>query len=161
MTPTGSSSVDRLGLTTFPVGSRPVIPAMSGRTLQGQTFSSTQFLGDVVVVNVWASWCEPCREESGTLAKMSQTLANQHVHFIGLDEADTRSAAIKFSASVGASYIQIFDQDSSVLARLKILPVKAIPSTMVLDAEGRVAGRVIGGVSAAELSSLVVQAASA
>jgi hypothetical protein len=48
-----------------------------------------------------------------------------------------------------------------VLARLKILPVKAIPSTMVLDPEGRVAGRVIGGVSAAELSSLVVQAASA
>jgi thiol-disulfide isomerase/thioredoxin len=154
----GSSALDRVGLTVYVAGHRPAVPAVAGKTLQGHAYTSAQFVGDVIVVNVWASWCGPCREESPTLASLSRSLASEQVHFVGLDEADTRSAAIDFATSDGIGYPSVFDQNSSLLARLKVLPIRGIPSTMVLDRTGHLAGRIIGPVNAAELVSLIHQA---
>ncbi|MCW2523559.1 MAG: TlpA family protein disulfide reductase [Frankiales bacterium] len=142
----------------YVAGHRPAVPAVAGTTLQGHAYTSAQFVGDVIVVNVWASWCGPCREESPTLASLSRSLASEQVHFVGLDEADTRSAAIDFATSDGIGYPSVFDQNSSLLARLKVLPIRGIPSTMVLDRTGHLAGRIIGPVNAAELVSLIHQA---
>jgi thiol-disulfide isomerase/thioredoxin len=153
-----SGSLDHVGLTVYAAGQRPMAPALVGTTLDGQPYSSARFAGDVVVVNVWASWCGPCREESAALAATSKSMAGAGVHFVGLDEADTRPAALKFAKTAGVNYPLVFDQSSSLLARLKVLPVRGIPSTMVLDRSGHVAGRVIGVVSVAELTSLVQRA---
>ncbi|HEY2041588.1 MAG TPA: TlpA disulfide reductase family protein [Jatrophihabitans sp.] len=150
-----ASSLDILGVTSFPNGKRTPVPTISGKTLAGGTVSSAQFAGDVIVINVWASWCAPCRAESPALAKLARSLQGQHVHFLGLDESDVRSAAIKFAAAVGATYPELADPDGGILARLRLLPVKGIPSTLVVDSSGRMAARVIGPVTADVLTQLV------
>lgn len=148
------AGLDQVGTASYPVGKRSIVPAITGKTLAGQQLSISQFAGQVVVINVWASWCDPCRAESPALAKLAKTIGSR-VQFIGLDEMDTTAAAKKFLASVGADYPELLDPDGSLLGHLHLLPTKGIPSTMVIDPNNRMAGRVIGPVTAEALRRLI------
>jgi thiol-disulfide isomerase/thioredoxin len=148
-------ALDRAGALTFPSGDRSVVPVVSGRTLQGTAISTAQFANHVYVLNVWASWCGPCKAESPALASLARGLMPSGVKFIGMDEADTKAAAARFAASVRVPYPELFDAEGDALAHLKLLPVKGIPSTLVVDRAGRMAARVIGAVSADELRRLI------
>jgi thiol-disulfide isomerase/thioredoxin len=160
-TANGSSvaSVERVGVTRFAPDHRQQVAAFTGTTLDGKHISLADFAGDVVVINVWASWCEPCRAESPVLAAMSRQLRTPRVQFLGIDEEDVRSAAVKFVASVGATYPMIADPNGSVLARLRFLPANGIPSTLVVDRHGRMAAKVIGPITASDVTTLVNGAA--
>lgn len=151
------AALDQVGVTSYPPGKRPAVPPLSGTTLEGKRLSLSQFAGDVVVINVWASWCDPCRAESPMLARLATT-AGPQVRFIGIDETDNHAAAVSFVASVHASYPELSDEDGSLLAGLRLLPTKGIPSTLVVDAQGRMAARVIGPVTAGTLTGLIAAA---
>lgn len=144
-----------VGVTTFPPTDRQTLPDISGQTLDGQQLSLSSFAGHVVVLNVWASWCTPCRQESPELARVARSSQAQGVRFVGLDEQDRASAARSFVAEAGVSYPQLIDQTGSVLASLRLVPANGIPSTLVLARDGRVAARVIGPVTAATLRTLL------
>ena len=126
----------------FPVGERSPAPQLRGTTLTGDDLDLADELGHgTVALNVWASWCGPCRGEMRTLARLSG-----RVRVIGIDERDDREAARTFAASQGATYPSLSDADGTLLASLRMLPQNAVPSTLFLDGRGRVAARVVGPV---------------
>ena len=150
-----AAASQNLGVTRYAVGQRPQIPELAGTTLDGSSLNVTSLRGHVVVLNAWASYCEPCRTESPALARVAQQTAALDVRFVGIDEQDRAEPARAFAASAGATYPELVDADGALLGSLRLVPPSAVPSTLVLDRSGRVAARVIGAVDAATLDSLV------
>jgi thiol-disulfide isomerase/thioredoxin len=153
---TGRPDADRypLGLTVFPVGQRRPLPALQGQTLAGPALALSSLRGRTVVLNVWASWCEPCRTELPSLASLAAQLRTSGVSFVGLDEDADPSAAASALRSTGFSYPHLLDQ-GTLLARLSIWLPAAVPGSLVVDPQGRVAARVVGPVTAAQLRPLL------
>ncbi len=143
------------GVSRIAINDRQQAPQLNGATLDGSHFALADFAGNLVVVNVWASWCEPCRTESPVLAGLERQMASQKVRFVGIDETDTTSSATRFVASTGSTYPQLVDSDGNLLGQLLLLPQKGIPSTLILDRHGRMAARVIGPVTGDEIQALV------
>jgi thiol-disulfide isomerase/thioredoxin len=136
---------DSLGVGTqvFEVGERTPAPSLSGTTITGAPFDLAEELGHgLVAVNVWASWCGPCREEMPVLAHA----ADGSLRVVGIDERDNSRSARAFASSRGARYPSLADPHGRLLALLRMLPQAGIPSTLFLDLHGRVAARVIGPV---------------
>jgi thiol-disulfide isomerase/thioredoxin len=132
------------------------LPDLVGTTLDGDTFRLSDQLGDVVVINVWASWCAPCRAEAPTLAALAEELEPQGVSFVGLDTRDSDVSARAFVERFGITYPNVIDRDGQLqLLFSDSLPPQAIPSTLVVDREGRVAGRVLGKASESALRGLI------
>jgi thiol-disulfide isomerase/thioredoxin len=150
-----SGAADSPGTTTWPGSSGPVLAAISGTTLSGSHLSLGALHHDVLVINTWASWCYPCRTESPALANVARATAGKGIIFVGIDEQDTSSEANQFAASVHSSYPSLVDSDGSLLAALRIVPARAIPSTLVVLPDGHVAARIIGPTNAAQLIALL------
>ena len=150
-----SNQLNKVGLTQYSIKSRASAPVLSGATLTGTPFVLSSANGDVVVINVWASWCGPCRAESPDLARTSAQFAGQPVRFVGIDEQDGNQQARAFVASTGATYPNLVDSDGALLSRIRVLPQAAVPSTLLLDRHGRIAARVIGPVTGSEVETLV------
>ena len=140
----------------IPPAERTVLPTVSGRSLDGQPLSTADYPGQVVVVNVWGSWCAPCRAEAPALQKASTALRGT-AQFLGITTRDNDPAQARaFVRAFGISYPSIYDPDGKALLTFAgTLPPSAIPSTMILDAEGRLAVRVLGEVSERTLVAMV------
>jgi thiol-disulfide isomerase/thioredoxin len=131
-------------------------PVLTGLTLAGEDLSSEEFAGDVVVVNVWASWCAPCRSEAPSLERLSREFADQGVAFIGLNTRDSDTSARSFVERFGIGYPNVIDRDGVLqLGFRDSLPPRAIPSTLVIDRSGKVAARVLGAVSESSLRGVI------
>ena len=129
-------------------------PELAGPTLDGGTFRLADYRGDVVVLNVWASWCAPCRSEAQALRQVSTELSD--VQFVGLNTRDSDDAARAFVDRFGLSYPNVIDSDGArQLLFRDSLPPAAIPSTVVIDRAGRVAARAIGEVDRSRLLGLI------
>jgi thiol-disulfide isomerase/thioredoxin len=137
-------------VTKIKVGNRIPAPAISGMTLSGKNFTFTK--GSVAVVNVWASWCSPCRAEEPTLSALSQKYSD--VQFIGILTRDNPVNAEAFNRKRGTPYPTLID-DSILIGFRKSLPANAIPTTVVIDRDGNVAARISGSVTVASLSNLI------
>ncbi|MDP4690964.1 MAG: TlpA family protein disulfide reductase [Candidatus Nanopelagicales bacterium] len=135
---------------------RQPAPDLVGPTLEGGEFRLSDHLGDVVVLNVWASWCAPCRAEAPVLEDVWREVKDDGVQFVGLDTRDTEAAALAFLDRYGVTYPNVIDTDGRLqLLFSDTLPPQAIPSTLVVDREGRVAGRILGRVTDATLTALI------
>ena len=131
-------------------------PELTGKTLNGDTYSLADDLGDVVVMNVWASWCAPCRAEAPELEEVWTDVQKDGVQFIGLNTRDSELAAQRFVETMGLTFPSVQDTDGRLqLLFADSLPPQAIPSTLVIDREGRVAARMLGKVSAATLRGVI------
>ena len=139
------------GSTTFiKISDRKIAPAITGMTLSGENYTYQK--DRVAVVNVWASWCSPCRAEAPTLV----ALANKYtdVAFIGILTRDNPANAEAFERRFNIPYPTVID-DSILLGFKGSLPANAIPTTVVLDKSGYVAARISGVVTVASLSKLI------
>jgi len=125
-------------------------PILSGMTLSGSNYSYA--FGRVTVVNVWASWCSPCRAEVPTLIALSKKYSE--VTFIGILTRDNPPTAEAFERRFAIPYPTLID-DSILLGFKGSLPANAIPTTVVIDRNGKVAGRISGQVTVASLSKLI------
>ncbi len=144
-------------VTIVPADQRQPAPELEGPSLAdaSTSISSAQFEGKILVVNVWGSWCAPCRHEAPELVEADAQLGDD-VQFLGLNTRDLSEApAQAFVRNFGIEYPNIFDPDGALLLGFGQLPPKAIPSTLVIDAQGRVAARVIGEVDATTLVQIV------
>jgi thiol-disulfide isomerase/thioredoxin len=139
------------GSTTFiKVSDRKIAPAISGLTLSGNQYTYSK--DKVAVVNVWASWCAPCRAEAPTLAALANKYSD--VAFIGILTRDNPATAEAFQRRFKLPYPTIID-DSILIGFKGSLPANAIPSTVILDKNGNVAARISGTVTVAGLSNLI------
>ncbi|NQW72849.1 MAG: TlpA family protein disulfide reductase [Actinobacteria bacterium] len=135
---------------------RVAAPVLTGTTLAGELLSSEEFAGDIVVVNVWASWCAPCRSEAPSLERLSREFADQGVVFIGLNTRDSDTSARSFVERFGIGYPNVIDRDGVLqLGFRDSLPPRAIPSTLVIDRSGKVAARMLGAVSESSLRGVI------
>lgn len=144
--------VDSAGvITRLPVAEREKPGPVSGETLEGKDVSLSDYAGRVVVVNVWGSWCPPCRAEADDLSAAAKELEKQGVVFLGINTRDnSRDNALAFQTKRAVPYSSIFDPGGkNLLAFHGTLPPNAIPSTLVIDARGRVAASIIGEVASA------------
>lgn len=129
---------------------------LSGPTLDGSSLDLASLRGKVVVLNVWGSWCPPCRKEAPVLKKVSQDVGGKDVVFVGIDTRDSDAAAKAFLDNIGLTYANVVDPDGELLLAFKgELNPNAIPSTLVLDKQGRVAARIVGGVEEGTLRAVI------
>lgn len=144
------------GLTNFPGRDGLALADLQGPTIDGGSLSLRTLRGHVLVLNVWGSWCAPCREEAPDLAAISQETYARGVRFVGIDTRDNPASARAFERRYGITYPSFDDQDGQVLARLTgIVPIGAVPSTIVVDREGIVRARVVGRVEGSTLRGLI------
>lgn len=111
--------------------------------------------GSVVVINVWGSWCAPCRAEAPELARLSRETKSLGVRFLGVDIRDSKTAAIAFEHTYGITYPSVFDPDSRTMLGFKALAPRAVPSTYVLDRTGKVAALSIGPLTARDFLPII------
>ncbi len=119
---------------------------VSGLIENGDSVSSDDYLGDVLVVNFWYAGCPPCRLEAADLETLSQRFAPDGVSFLGVNIHDQAPTALSFANEFGVTYPSILDvNDGSVrLAFAGQVAPNAVPTTLVLDQQGRVAARISG-----------------
>ena len=129
---------------------RKTAPVLTGLTLDGENLQVPH--GGIVVVNVWASWCAPCRAEAPTLAALANKY--QGVVFVGVLTRDSEVAARAFEKRFQIPYPTLVD-DSVLLGFRDTLSANAIPSTIVIDKKGMVAARISGQITVASLSELI------
>ena len=149
-------------MTLIPPDKRVAAPEIKGAVLgeDKKEISTADLTGKVVVLNVWGSWCPPCRKEAPDLQAASEQTAKV-AQFIGLNTRDFDQAApIAFNRSNDITIPSIWDPNGTALVALAdTLPPKAIPSTLVIDKEGRVAARIVGPVTKTTLVDMVTDIA--
>ncbi|MEV1131995.1 TlpA disulfide reductase family protein [Agromyces sp. NPDC049794] len=130
----------------------------SGATVDGDAFDSAETVGDVTVVNFWYAGCAPCRAEAPILEEVSQSFAGQGVSFVGVNVRDQAGTAASFEETYGVTYPSILDVESGTaqLAFAGDVPPAAVPTTIVLDKDGRVAARVLGQLTEASILESII-----
>lgn len=141
---------------SWPAGRRGDPVTITGTDYEGRSVDSSEWLGQVVVVNTWYAACGPCRKEAPTLVQLAGDYAEQGVQVLGLNSVDEAGAAQSFQREFAVPYPSIEDRDGAAAAALSgAVPLQAVPTTVVLDHEGRVAARIIGLAQETTLFALV------
>jgi len=143
-------------VTEFAIGNRPDFEAFSGVTESGQTLESSAFEGSVVVMNWWYAACAPCRAEATDLANLSLEFKGE-AEFIGVNVRDSAETALAFDRRFGIEYPSLMDSQSGQvsLAFTGVVSPQAVPTTIVIDRDGRVASRILGRIEPSILRTLI------
>ena len=156
--PANASNV--VGTTIFPSAQRPLMPAVSGRTLTGQELRLTADHGHVIVLNFCGSWCTVCQQEAPALSVAARQFKPSGAQFVGVDVEDNSASATAYMQQYGLLYPSLSDPGDLIAAEFNgLMPINAFPSTLVISPDGRIAGRVIGAASVQNLRRLIKAAA--
>lgn len=128
---------------------------ITGLDLNGRPLSATPWRGKVVVVNIWGSWCPPCRVEQPILSRLATELQPSGVEFLGIAIRESSATSRAFTTAKKVPYPSIGDGDSTLLAFVDSLPAVAVPTTYVIDRQGRVATRLLDRATYSTLKSLI------
>ena len=150
----GDSAAPRLHgsrLSLVPPARRKTLPDLRGPALTPPpaTLRLAALRGRPVFIDVWASWCVPCREEAPLLARLWREHRHQ-IRFLGIDVNDSRGDARRFLRRYGLGYPSIFDREASLAGRLGFF---GLPTAYLVDRHGRVAAKLVGKQKEATLRS--------
>lgn len=162
---TGSDAVEQGSTFTFvaPGGKREIFyppadrqpaPQLAGENLTrpGERIRLSDYAGEVVVLNIWGSWCPPCRAEAPELQDVAEQTSRSGVQVLGIDVRDSdRSAPADFVRDRGIDYPSIYDPSGRTLLALNGYPRNIVPSTIVLDRQHRVAAVFLKTLTAGDL----------
>lgn len=149
---------DAGGIATVKAADRKDGPRLDGETLEGKKLDVDSYRGKVVVLNIWGSWCPPCRAEAPNFAKVAKDTAGQGVQFVGINTRDhSKGPARAFEQNYGVPYPSLYDPAGRLMLRFPkgTLNPQAIPSTVVLDRKGRIAARSLKALSAPDLHKMI------
>ena len=127
-------------LTTLP--DRDQAPAFKLMDIEGATHQLSDYRGKVVIVNFWATWCPPCREEMPSMQRAWIALQKEQIAMLAINVGEDEETIFQFTADYPVEFPLLMDLDSKVVQRW---PVIGLPTTFVLDTEGRLVYRAIGG----------------
>lgn len=154
-TGTGDVSGDR-SVTTWDPADRTGPVEIVGTDFAGNPVDLADWRGDVVVLNTWYAACPPCRAEAPDLVALAADYAADGVHLLGINSTDAAGAAQAFERTFEIPYPSVHDADGAAVAALQgVVPVQAVPTTVLLDRDGMVAARILGRVDPSTLRSLV------
>jgi thiol-disulfide isomerase/thioredoxin len=144
-------------VTEFALGSRPKAADWSGVTESGEALSSTQLEGVITVMNFWYAGCAPCRIEMPELIQLQTEFLPEGVQFIGVNVRDSAETSLAFARRIGMNFPSVMDAKtgSVVLGFTGVVTPQAVPTTLVIDAEGNVSARVLGRIEKGILTTLV------
>lgn len=131
----------------------------SGPATDGETREWGEYLGDVVVVNFWYAGCPPCRAEAPDLVEVANAYAGQGVRVLGVNTRDDAAQAQMFEQEFAVPYPSILDKENSAATQRAFagaVPLNAVPTTLVLDREGRVAHRILGQITDAAILETMI-----
>ncbi|WP_104196897.1 TlpA disulfide reductase family protein [Cryobacterium sp. M15] len=131
----------------------------SGVTETGEAVTSADTLGEVLVVNFWYASCAPCRAEASDLQGLNAKFENKGASFLGVNVRDQAPNAIAFNETYSVTYPSVLDVDTGAmqLAFSGSIPPNAVPTTLVLDAEGRIAARILGQVTSPSILETLIR----
>ncbi|SNU01976.1 Thiol-disulfide isomerase or thioredoxin [Ruaniaceae bacterium KH17] len=140
--------------TTWDVADRGEAVELAGETFQGDAVDLADFQGELVVINFWYAGCPPCRAEAPDLAAIYEDYPE--IHMLGINPRDDAGTAEAFERSFEVPYPSIWDKDAAGVAAMQgKVPLQAMPTTVVLDREGRVAARILGQIEPSLLRGLI------
>jgi peroxiredoxin len=140
----------------IPADERASAPDFGGRLLDGAEFTSADLDGDVAVLNFWGSWCAPCRVETPEFQEVYADVRDEGVQFLGLNVKEpSEQLALAFVERFGIEFPSLYDPRGEVALAFRDYPATAIPSTIVLDPQGRVAAVYTGLVAQDDLRSVI------
>lgn len=147
------------GVSTVAKGERKPAGKIAGETIEGKQLDVADLKGKVVVLNVWGSWCSPCRAEAPNFAKVANDMKGKDVAFVGLNTRDSdKNEAMNFEAGYGIPYPSLYDPAGKIILHgfpKGTLPPQGIPSTVVLDKDGKVAARALLALDETKLRSMI------
>lgn len=155
----GFVAADGFRVVDIPADKRTEPVEFEGVLDTGGTTTSADYAGDVLVVNFWYAGCAPCRVEASELAAADAAFEGQDVAFLGVNLFDGAAASRAFAETYGVTYPSaLATEDGSIkLAFAGETPLNAVPVTLVLDKEGRVAARLIGQIEDASILETLVR----
>jgi thiol-disulfide isomerase/thioredoxin len=144
-------------VTEFDSTQRPTFLPFTGETESGQMLDSKALAGQVVVMNWWYSACAPCRAEAPDLQALSEEFQDQGVQFVGVNVRDTAETALAFDRKFDIGFPSIIDAQSGAvsLAFQGVVSPQAVPTTLVIDKQGKVASRILGRIDPSILKTLI------
>jgi thiol-disulfide isomerase/thioredoxin len=144
-------------VTEFDSTQRPTFLPFTGETESGQMLDSKALEGQVVVMNWWYSACAPCRAEAPELQALYEEFQDQGVQFIGVNVRDTAETALAFDRKFDIGFPSIIDAQSGAvsLAFQGVVSPQAVPTTLVIDKQGKVASRILGRIDSSILKTLI------
>lgn len=154
---TGYASADGT-ISEFAPADRGETVVFDGVTDAGHAVSSDDYAGEVLVVNFWYAACAPCRVEAPDLAALSEKYQDAGASFLGINIYDQPDTSLAFARKFDIAYPSIIDANSGT-ARLAFAghaPPSAVPTTLVLDKQGRVAARFIGLIEAPSMLDTII-----
>jgi len=141
---------------TWEPGDRDGPVRVTGTDFDGKEIDTDDWAADALVLNTWYAACPPCRAEAPDLVDLAAQLEAEGVRFLGINTEDEAPTATAFERTFDAPYPSIEDHSGRVVADLNgIVPLQAVPTTVVVDGDGMVAARVIGQVERSTLETLV------
>lgn len=140
------------------VGERGEPIEFAGPTVDGEAFDSAEHAGEVLVVNFWYAACAPCRVEAPILQELSAEFDGEGAQVVGVNVRDQAGTAASFERDYGIGYPSILDieQGQAQLAFAGPVRPNAVPTTIVLDREHRVAARILGAIAEASIIDTIV-----
>jgi peroxiredoxin len=128
---------------TLSAVSKPVVaPAFELTDLDGRPQKLADYLGKVVVLNFWATWCPPCREEMPSMQRGWEKVRDEDIVFLGVNVGEDADTVFLFLADYSVDFPLLLDEDATVIERY---PVTGLPTTYIIDPQGRITHRAVGG----------------
>jgi cytochrome c biogenesis protein CcmG/thiol:disulfide interchange protein DsbE len=145
-----------LGWGLFQVEKKPLekglAPDFTLKSFEGQTYTLSQLRGKVVIINFWASWCPPCREEAAYLEQTWRKYKDKDVIFIGVDYADAEKPALAYIKEFDITYFNGPDLGTRIS---QLYNIKGVPETYYVAKDGTLRGNQIGPLKAPELDNKI------
>jgi peroxiredoxin len=140
--PLCAAAAGKMPQTLTPMPDRPPAPDFTLQDVDGKTWQLSELRGRPVIVNFWATWCPPCREEMPSMQRAWEQLQAEGVVLLAINVGESADTVFQFTANYPVDFPLLLDLDSAVLNQW---PVQGLPATFVVDPQGRIAYRAIGG----------------
>ncbi|MYW11596.1 redoxin family protein [Streptomyces sp. SID2563] len=146
------------GIATAPKGERVEAPELDGETVDGKQLDLADYKGKIIVLNAWGSWCAPCRLEAKYFKQVAEDTKDKGVQFVGINTRDnSKSNAVEFEKAHGTPYPSFYDRTGKLLLRFPkgTFRLQSIPSTVVIDRDGKLAARFVGPMDDTDLHKML------